>query len=234
MTTNNTSDSTHHAREGLEIKYVAVDDLIPYINNSRIHSDKQISQIAASIKEFGWTNPLIVDGDNGLIAGHGRLEAAKKLKVKEVPVIELKDLSEAQKRAYVIADNRLTENSAWDVGLLDVELQALRDNDFDLSLTGFDAQSLDELGLCFNVVVEFEETVYGIDSGKDPKDLKEAYEQTSIRQLILVFMQDEFNKVIDAMGEYAEKNGLANNTEVFIHLLETNGYAINQRQEEDS
>ena len=234
MTTNNTGDGTHHAHENLQIRYVPVDDLIPYINNSRIHSDKQISQIAASIKEFGWTTPILVDGDNGLIAGHGRLEAAKKLKVKEVPVIELKDLSEAQKRAYVIADNRLTENSAWDVGLLDVELQALRDSDFDLSLTGFDAQSLDELGLSFNEVVDFEETMYGMDSGETPAGLKEAYEQTSIRQLILVFMQDEFNRVIDAMGEYAEKHGLANNTEVFIHLMESNGYAINQRQEKES
>jgi|TARA_R100000479_G_C6355938_1_gene191105 ParB-like chromosome segregation protein Spo0J len=234
MTTDNTNEATHHAREDLRIKYVATDDLIPYINNSRIHSDKQISQIAASIKEFGWTNPLIVDGENGLIAGHGRLEAAKKLKASKVPVIELKDLSEAQKRAYVIADNRLTENSAWDVGLLDVELQALRDSNFDLSLTGFDAQSLEDLGLSFNEVVDFEETVYGMDNAENPAELKEAYEKGSIRQLILVFMQDEFNRVIDAMGEYAEKNGLANNTEVFIHLMESNGYAINTSQEKES
>lgn len=115
-----------------------VADLIPYARNSRTHSDEQVAQIAASIKEFGWTNPILTDGDNGLIAGHGRLMAARKLGHKEVPTIELTGLSEAQKKAYIIADNKLALNAGWDDELLKLEIKELGDMDFDLSLLGFD------------------------------------------------------------------------------------------------
>jgi ParB-like chromosome segregation protein Spo0J len=117
----------------------SVDDLIPYVNNSRTHSDEQISQVASSIKEFGFTNPILIDDNNGIIAGHGRLLASQKLKLEEVPCIVLDGLSEAQRKAYVIADNKLALNAGWDVDLLKIELQEIDDSDIDVLLTGFDA-----------------------------------------------------------------------------------------------
>jgi DNA modification methylase len=127
----------------MKIEQRPIEALIPYINNSRKHSDEQVAQIAASIKEFGWTNPILVDGDNGLIAGHGRLLAARKLGMAKVPVIELDHLSENQKKALIIADNKLALNSDWDNNLLMIELQELDSEDFDLSVLGFDQDELD-------------------------------------------------------------------------------------------
>jgi len=137
----------------MQIKEVEVTALIPYAKNSRTHDDAQVAQIAASIKEFGWTNPILVDGDKGIIAGHGRLMAARKLGMTKVPVIELKDMTEAQKKAYVIADNRLALNAGWDNAMLTIELKDLEDEGFDLSLTGFDDSELDAL---LNPIVETE------------------------------------------------------------------------------
>lgn len=122
----------------MKITQKQVESLIPYINNSRIHSDEQVAQIAGSIKEFGWTNPILVDGDNGIIAGHGRLLAARKLGYKEVPTIELADLTETQKKAYIIADNKLALNAGWDNELLKLELGEIKELGFDLELMGFD------------------------------------------------------------------------------------------------
>ena len=129
----------------MKITQKQVAELIPYVNNSRKHSDKQVAQIAASIKEFGWTNPILVDGDNGIIAGHGRLMAARKLGITEVPTIELSDLSESQKKAYVIADNNLALNADWDEALLKIELENLKDLSFDLDILAFDDEFLTNL-----------------------------------------------------------------------------------------
>jgi DNA modification methylase len=126
----------------MQIKEKLVSELIPYVKNSRTHSDEQVAQIAASIKEFGWTNPILIDGENGIIAGHGRLMAARKLGHTKVPTIELKDLTETQKKAYIIADNRLALNAGWDNEMLKVEFDQLAELGFDLELTGF---SLDEI-----------------------------------------------------------------------------------------
>ena len=120
----------------------AVADLVPYARNSRTHSDEQVAQIAAAVREFGWTNPLLIDPDNGVIAGHGRLLAARKLSMETVPCIVLGHLSEAQRRALVIADNKLAENAGWDADMLDVEFRDLDESDFDLSLTGFSETEL--------------------------------------------------------------------------------------------
>lgn len=125
-----------------KLEWRQIADLIPYARNARTHSDEQVAQIAASIKEFGWTNPILVDGDNGIIAGHGRLAAARKLGNTEVPVIELTGLSEAQKRAYILADNKLALNAGWDIDLLAEELKELKDLNFDLELTGFSDKEL--------------------------------------------------------------------------------------------
>lgn len=130
-----------------------VADLIPYVRNSRTHSDAQVAQIAASIKEFGWTNPILIDGENGIIAGHGRLLAARKLGQERVPTIELSHLTETQKRAYVIADNRLALNAGWDDQMLALELEELDGGNFDLSLLGFEA---DELNALLNPIKETE------------------------------------------------------------------------------
>lgn len=117
-------------------------DLIPYARNSRTHSDEQVNQIAASIKQFGFTNPIIIDEDNGIIAGHGRIMAANKLKLDEVPCVQVTGWTEAQKKAYVIADNKLALNAGWDEEMLSIELMDLQELGFDLELTGF---SLDEI-----------------------------------------------------------------------------------------
>ncbi len=128
-------------------KTALVDDLIPYARNSRTHSDTQVTKIASSIKEFGFLNPVIVDADNGIIAGHGRVMAAKKLGLKEVPVLLADHLSEAQKRAYIIADNRLALDAGWDDEMLRIELDELGELGFNLELTGFE---LDELNSIFD------------------------------------------------------------------------------------
>ena len=127
------------------LKTVPTGVLIPYARNSRTHSEAQVSKIAASIREFGFLNPIIVDGDNGIIAGHGRVMAAQKLGLAEVPVIEAAHLTEAQKRAYVIADNRLALDAGWDDAMLKIELQDLDLGGFDLTLTGFDLGELTDL-----------------------------------------------------------------------------------------
>jgi len=119
--------------------------LLPYTRNARTHSDEQVAQIAASIAEFGFTNPILAGSDGVIVAGHGRLAAAQKLGLEVVPVVVLDHLSQTQRRALVIADNRIAENAGWDDAMLRIEIAALQDDDFDLSLTGFDADALAEL-----------------------------------------------------------------------------------------
>jgi ParB-like chromosome segregation protein Spo0J len=129
----------------LQIAWRPLGELIPYARNPRTHSDAQVAQIAASIREFGWTNPVLVDGASGIIAGHGRVLAARKLGLERVPVIELAHMSEAQRRAYVLADNQLALNAGWDEALLRLELADLSDLGFDLGLIGFGAGELERL-----------------------------------------------------------------------------------------
>lgn len=129
----------------LKIEYKNTDSLIPYVNNSRTHSDEQVTQVASSIKEFGFTNPILIDEQGGIIAGHGRLMAANKLGLEQVPTITLVGLSEAQRKAYVIADNQLALNSGWDLDMLRVEFERLEELDFDLSLIGFEDDVVEKL-----------------------------------------------------------------------------------------
>lgn len=132
----------HNMENTINQSTAKTDSLIPYARNSRTHSDEQVAQIAASIKEFGFLNPIIVDGENGIIAGHGRLLAAQKLGIDEVPVVEAAHLTEAQKRAYIIADNKLALNAGWDNEMLALELGELGELGFDLGLTGFDEDEI--------------------------------------------------------------------------------------------
>ena len=131
--------------ETLRVEYRKVETLIPFARNPRTHSDAQVAKLAASIVEFGWTNPVLVDGSQGIIAGHGRLAAARKLGLAEVPVIELGHLTLAQKRAYVIADNRLALDAGWDEEMLAIELAELSESGYDLTLTGFTNDEIEEL-----------------------------------------------------------------------------------------
>jgi DNA modification methylase len=131
--------------DDLQIARRPLGELIPYARNPRTHSDAQVAQIAASIREFGWTNPVLVDGASGIIAGHGRVLAARQLGLERVPVIELAHMSEAQKRAYVLADNQLALNAGWDEALLRLELADLSELGFDLGLIGFGEGELERL-----------------------------------------------------------------------------------------
>ena len=173
-------------------KKALVADLIPYLRNSRTHSDEQVTKIAASIKEFGFLNPVIVDGTNGIIAGHGRVMAAKKLGLEEVPVIEATHLTDAQRRAYVIADNRLALDAGWDEEMLRIEFAELEGLGFDLELTGFDA---DELSAAMGLDEELDGEAPSIDGGIDYQE----------KFAIIVECADEANQQatferLDSMG----------------------------------
>jgi DNA modification methylase len=140
-----TNSGVGFAERDLAVSWRPIADLIPYARNARTHSDAQVAQIAGSIREFGWTNPVLVDGRSGIVAGHGRVLAARKLKMDAVPVIELFGLSEAQRRAYILADNRLALNAGWDEALLAAEVADLVALGVDLELSGFDAGEVEAL-----------------------------------------------------------------------------------------
>jgi len=137
----------------MNIETIAVDLLIPYARNSRTHSDEQVAQIAASIREFGFTNPVLIDGEDGIIAGHGRVLGARKLGLADVPCIRLAHLTEMQRRAYIIADNKIALNAGWDSEMLALELNDLNMSDFDLSFIGFEAN---ELNVAMGLGVDFQ------------------------------------------------------------------------------
>jgi ParB-like chromosome segregation protein Spo0J len=131
----------------MKVEQIDIEKLIPYALNARVHSEEQVTQIASSIKEFGFNNPVLIDKDNGLIAGHGRVMAAKKLELKKVPCIRLENLSEAQKKAYILADNKIALNSTWDEEMLKAEFEQLKELDFDLDLTGFNSGEIANIEL---------------------------------------------------------------------------------------
>ena len=161
------------------------DDLIPYTNNSRTHSDAQIEQIAASIQEFGFTNPILIDEFGGIIAGHGRVSAAKTLSIEKLPIILLKNLTEEQKKAYVIADNKIALNSAWDEENLKKEILSLKISDFDVDSIGFSESELAGL---------FLEVQEGINNADDEWTNMPEFDQpdaTSYRHVIVHFENDD-------------------------------------------
>ena len=128
-----------------EMQLVDINRLIPYVNNARTHSPEQITKLRSSLRGFGFVNPIIVDKDFNVLAGHGRLMAAKAEGITEVPCVFAEHLTEAQKKAYIIADNRMSEDAGWDDELLKVEMESLQDMGFDLSMTGFDESELADL-----------------------------------------------------------------------------------------
>ncbi|HIR20892.1 MAG TPA: ParB N-terminal domain-containing protein [Candidatus Aphodousia faecalis] len=156
-------------KQDLKVVYRAVSELIPYARNARTHSDEQIERIANSIKEFGWTNPILIDGENGIIAGHGRILAARKLGIEKVPTIELSGLTEAQKRAYIIADNRLALDAGWDEEMLKLEFAELEKEGFELSKTGFSDEEINEMMADLDREVDGVEDVETPEPPKNPK-----------------------------------------------------------------
>lgn len=156
-------------KEDLKVVYRAVSELIPYARNARTHSDEQIERIADSIREFGWTNPILIDGENGIIAGHGRVLAARKLGLEKVPTIELSGLTEAQKRAYIIADNRLALDAGWDEEMLKLEFAELEKLGFELSKTGFSDEEINEMMADLDREVDGVEDVETPEPPKNPK-----------------------------------------------------------------
>ena len=173
----------------MNIEQVKIDKLIPYARNSRTHSDAQVAQIAASIKEFGFTNPVLIDETGSIIAGHGRVMAARKLAIADVPSIRLTHLTEAQKKAYIIADNKLALNAGWDDEMLAVELADLKDMGFDLDLIGF---STDEIKLLFG----------NLDDVLD--DLREPVDES--RNLLMIECQSE--RELEKLFEEMKERGL--------------------------
>lgn len=164
----------------LEFFYKKVSDLIPYVNNARTHSDEQVIKLASSIKEYGFIAPIVISEDGGVLAGHGRLLAAKKLGIEEVPCVVESHLTEIQKKGYILADNRLSLDAGWDDELLKIELQTLKDNDVDLALTGFDEEEINNLlGMNDNVVESIKKD--------DPVEIDEDVEPTTkLGDLILL------------------------------------------------
>jgi ParB family transcriptional regulator, chromosome partitioning protein len=205
--------NTGQTMSNLKIVYKPITDLIPYANNSRTHSDDQVLQIASSIKEFGFTNPVLVDDEGGIVAGHGRVMAAKKLNLKEVPTITLIGLTEAQKKAYIIADNKLALNASWDDEMLKLEFEALKELDFDLEMTGFDISELNFNTANYDVLddenldKELDEMASGVKKALqiefEPEDYQEAQELVKfwrsqgayVGYMLIQYLQSEKNKL---------------------------------------
>lgn len=221
----------------LELIYKTLDEIVPYAKNSRTHSKAQVAQIAGSIKEFGFTNPILIDEDNSIIAGHGRLEAARLLDLDNVPTICLAGLTDEQKRAYVIADNKLALNAGWDFDMLKVELESLREEGFDLSLTGFDDKELSS-------IFDKDENPYANKieapcyepTGIKP-DISELYDDKKTRELIAEIRssdlpEEEKDFLIAASGRHTVLN-FQNIAEYYAHsdapiqdLMERNALVI--------
>jgi ParB-like chromosome segregation protein Spo0J len=172
-----------------------VNELIPYINNSRTHSDAQVAQIAASIREFGWTNPILIDGENGIIAGHGRLKAAMLLNMEKVPVIELSHLSETQKKAYIIADNKLAMNAGWDMELLKLEISELEDKDFNIDLLGFDPSEL-----------QLDEPDYSVLDDEDIEKQLDDMAQGVRKAIQIEFEPDHYDEAVQLVKYWREQH----------------------------
>lgn len=158
-----------------DVKFVMrdVDSLIPYARNARTHSPEQVAKIAGSIKEFGFLNPVIISSDGGIIAGHGRVMAAQKLGIKKVPCVEESHLTETQKRAYILADNKIALDAGWDDEMLKVEFIELLDDKFDVSLTGFDTNDIEYYSKKNETLesIDFDE-LSSMDTKKDTKEPK--------------------------------------------------------------
>jgi ParB-like chromosome segregation protein Spo0J len=187
-----------------------ITDLLPYINNARTHSDEQVSQIAASIKEFGFTNPILITGDGSIIAGHGRVMAAKKLNLSEVPCIELDHLSDTQRKAYILADNKLALNAGWDAQMLMLEMEELKTLEYDLDLIGFNLKEIDEI---------FNKVELPAELGLMPEDKLDNFLNGDTKILRLAFDEEEFEQAVNCLQELKVKFELEDFSSIVLFLL---------------
>ena len=190
-----------------EIVHKSIADLIPYANNARTHSDAQVAQIAASIKEFGFTNPILIDGKSGIIAGHGRLMAARKLGMDTVPCIELSHLTEAQKKALIIADNQISLNSSWDINTLRVEIERLVELDFDIEIIGFDD--------LFTNLLDPKE----IELGLTPEEKLENYLDGDTKILRLAYNQEELTIMVEMLDKGLTSTGATDYSSLIFGVI---------------
>lgn len=173
-----------------------VKDLIPYARNSRTHTDAQVAQIAASIKEWGWTMPILIDEAGGIIAGHGRVMAARSLGHKDVPVVVASGWSETKKRAYVIADNKLALNAGWDNEMLSLELQELQDVGFDLDLLGFDPSEMNAASVDYSVL-----------DGEDVKDQLSDMAKGVRKAIQIEFEPEHYDEAFELVKFWRDQKG---------------------------
>tara|TARA_R110000765_G_scaffold273224_2_gene371952 strand:- start:2026 stop:2781 length:756 start_codon:yes stop_codon:yes gene_type:complete len=200
-----------------------VDALIPYARNARTHSDEQIAQLAASIKEWGWTTPVLVDEDGGIIAGHGRVMAARKMGIEEVPTMTASGWTKAQKQAYVLADNQLPQNAGWDMDLLSVEMKDLDADGFDLSLIGFGD------GEITNLFIPIEKVETDVEEEWDRIPEFKQDDKTSFRKIIVHFESD------DDAEDFANLIGqlITNKTNSIWHPVQVNMDSEGRRHKDD-
>lgn len=191
----------------LSIEYKSTGELIPYINNSRTHSEQQVQQVAASIQEFGFTNPILIDDESGIIAGHGRLQAAQLLGLDNVPTITLTGLTEAEKKAYIITDNQLALNAGWDIDSLKIEVDRLNELDFDITLLGFGD---DFMNLLDPVEIEL---------GLTPEEKLENYLDGDTKILRLAYSQEELASMVDMLDKGLVATGATDYSTLIFGLV---------------
>lgn len=200
-----------------QLTMVPIGNLVPYANNAKKHSPRQISQIRASLREFGFVTPVLIDFDNNIIAGHGRVEAARAEGMREVPCVLVTSLTEAQRKAYVLADNRLSETAAWDTELLKIELEGLEALHFDTGIIGFDAESLKEIEV--NAYTRAAPGQAGEDESNYPADAQDIdedgladssrYEHVlSIDGRSVVMTAEEASLIADRLDAYVAEHGV--------------------------
>ena len=203
-----------------EMQLVDIDKLIPYVNNARIHSKEQITKLRSSLREFGFINPVIIDNDFNVIAGHGRICAAKEEGIKEVPCVFADHLTEAQKKAYIIADNRMAEDSGWDEELLKVEMEALQDMGFDLSMTGFDESELADL---FGDDTEGEDDNFDVEAELEKPCISQTGDVWHIGNHTVVCGDSTNLEVYNTLLEDKKVNLVCTDPPYFVNLESTSG-----------
>ena len=203
-----------------EMQLVDIDKLIPYVNNARTHSKEQITKLRSSLREFGFVNPIIIDKDFNVIAGHGRICAAKEEGIKEVPCVFADHLTEAQKKAYIIADNRMAEDSGWDEELLKVEMEALQDMGFELSMTGFDESELADL---FGDDTEGEDDNFDVEAELEKPCISQTGDVWHIGNHTVVCGDSTNPEVYNTLLEDKKVNLVCTDPPYFVNLESTSG-----------
>ena len=197
-----------------KLESVPVEALIPYARNARKHSDEQVAQLAASIREFGFNAPVLVDKDNGIIAGHGRVLAARKLGIEAVPCLRLDHLTETQRRAYILADNRLAElGGGWDEEMLKLEMEQLQELKFDINFTGFNEPEVDAL------INQIDETT-NTEKGKNPLEKLDKYLESETKVISISFESDEFISVVNRLDRIMEEKDFSSYSPLLVMLID--------------